>query len=313
MRHSQVSRTVLAVLGALLVSSAVQALANRVFVSARSGNDANTCDNILAPCQTFAGAVTKLNPGGEAIVLDSGGYGPVTITMPLTIEAPPGVLAFIHPPSGDAVTINAGTSDTVVLRGLVLNAGSGNGIKANTVGALFVEIVAISGFANFGIWMAGGGKLEVKNTDVQGCGVGVEIGNNSGMVTATIDHCHLDGNGTGFRITSHNPGGSTTAVTNSTANNNSSNGWSFFITNAFAALFLESCSGSGNAMNGVFAQSNGSGGNDGVFYSNCAFSGNGSYGVDQEVSASVQSRGNNTMAGNLMGQTHGTILTFPGN
>ena len=53
-------------------ASSASGLANRVFVSARTGNDANTCDNILAPCQTFAGAVTKLNPGGEAIVLDSG-------------------------------------------------------------------------------------------------------------------------------------------------------------------------------------------------------------------------------------------------
>src|ERR1700686_956347 len=78
-------------------------LVNRVFVSARSGNDANSCGNILTPCQTFAGAVLQLNPGGEAIVLDSGGYGPVTITQSLIIEAPAGVVAFIHPPSGDAI------------------------------------------------------------------------------------------------------------------------------------------------------------------------------------------------------------------
>jgi hypothetical protein len=32
------------------------ALANRVFVSARSGDNANACDNIDTPCQTFAGA-----------------------------------------------------------------------------------------------------------------------------------------------------------------------------------------------------------------------------------------------------------------
>ena len=48
-------------------------LANRVFVSARSGNNANACDNINTPCQTFAGALPKLNPDGELIVLDSGG------------------------------------------------------------------------------------------------------------------------------------------------------------------------------------------------------------------------------------------------
>ena len=71
-------------------ASPALALANRVFVSQRSGNNANSCDNILTPCQTFAGAVLQLNPGGEAIVLDSGGYGTVTITQAVTIEAPPG-------------------------------------------------------------------------------------------------------------------------------------------------------------------------------------------------------------------------------
>ena len=169
-----------------LVPCSVEALANRVFVSARSGNDANTCDNILAPCQTFAGAVTKLNPGGEAIVLDSAGYGPVTITKSVTIEAPPGVLAFVHPPSGDAITVNAGSSDTVVLRGLVLNSGTGSGIAVNTVGTLSVENCAITGFTSYGLHMAGAGILTLKNTDVKGCQTGVGITNASGTVTATI-------------------------------------------------------------------------------------------------------------------------------
>lgn len=47
------------------------ALANRVFVSARSGNNLNSCDNVNTPCQTFAGAVTQLNPNGEVIVAQS--------------------------------------------------------------------------------------------------------------------------------------------------------------------------------------------------------------------------------------------------
>ena len=105
------TRRLFAGLGAWVLSiSPALALANRVFVSARSGNNANSCDNIATPCQTFAGAVTQLNPDGEVIVLDSGGYGPVTITQGVTIEAPAGVTAFVHPPSGDAITVNAGTS-----------------------------------------------------------------------------------------------------------------------------------------------------------------------------------------------------------
>src|ERR1700693_3676497 len=99
----------------LAAASPALGLANRVFVSARSGNNANSCDNVNTPCQTLQGALNQLNPGGEAIVLDSGGYGPVTITQSVAIDAAPGITAFIHPPSGDAITVNAGASDAVSL------------------------------------------------------------------------------------------------------------------------------------------------------------------------------------------------------
>ena len=165
----------------LAAASPAFGLANRVFLSARSGNDANACDNINTPCKTFAGAVIKLNPGGEAIVLDSGGYGPVTITQGLTIEAAVGVTAFIHPPSGDAITVNA-SGETVTLRGLVLNVGAGNGIKVNAVDTLNVENCFITEFDAAGISMLSVGRLNLKGTDVKACGTGVFVGNATGSV-----------------------------------------------------------------------------------------------------------------------------------
>ncbi len=290
-------------------ASELHALANRVFVSARSGSDANTCDNILAPCQTFAGAVTKLNPGGEAIVLDSGGYGPVTITQALTIEAPAGVTAFIHASSGDAITVNAGASDSVVLRGLVLNGGPGNGITVNQARSLAVENCAVSGFADRGIVMASpGGVLSLKNTDVKGsANVGVDIANTSGVVTVSIDHCHFDGNAEGFRVAAASPGSTLIAATNSTANNNTSAGW-VVLGSGFADVSLESCSGSGNALFYGFSISNTNPATE-VFYSNCIFSNNGVNGVHQ-TSGLTRSRGNNTLTGNPSGSTSGVIGTF---
>ena len=76
----RVSRPILYPIAALLVTLFVAhpagaVLANRVFVSARSGNDANACDSVVTPCQTFAGAVLQLNPGGETIVLDPAATG----------------------------------------------------------------------------------------------------------------------------------------------------------------------------------------------------------------------------------------------
>ena len=297
------------VLFACLVSvSELHALANRVFVSARSGNDANTCDNILAPCQTFAGAVTKLNSGGEAIVLDSGGYGAVTITQALTIEAPPGVVAFIHPSSGDAVAINAGSSATVVLRGLVLNGGSANGVSVLSVGTLSLENCAISGFAADGVHMTATGILDMKNTDVKNCGFAVELNNSSGTIRVSLDHCHLDGNNSGYVANTTGTGVSTTTATNCTANHNGGSGWLNFGPGV-NVLNLEFCSGSENGVDGVFGNS--SNGSSVTRYSTCVFSNNGSFGIERSSAATFESRTNNTATGNGSAPTSGVIGTFP--
>jgi len=69
-----------------LVSSAVHAAAQRTFVST-AGDDVNTVLNcsLAAPCRSFGSAIGVTSPDGELIVLDSGGYGPVTITQAVTI------------------------------------------------------------------------------------------------------------------------------------------------------------------------------------------------------------------------------------
>src|SRR5262249_59893223 len=120
--------------------SVARAQAYRVFASARSGNDANDCSNIATPCQTLQGAVTQVAAGGVVLVLDSGGYGPVTITKAVTIDVPTGIEAFIHPPSGHAITIQAGGADVVVLRGLTLStAPTKMGVDVETAGAVHIE------------------------------------------------------------------------------------------------------------------------------------------------------------------------------
>src|SRR5437588_3023774 len=102
--------------------------AQRSFVSANHGNDANPCTATL-PCRNFAAAITQTAAGGEVIALDSGGYGPVNIGSSISLIAPPGVYAGITAFSGDAITIAAGASDVVTLRGLTLNGlGGHNGV-----------------------------------------------------------------------------------------------------------------------------------------------------------------------------------------
>jgi len=62
------------------------ATAQRTFV-ASTGNDAAPC-SLAQPCRGFARAITQTNAGGEVIVLDSAGYGPVTITKSVSLIAP---------------------------------------------------------------------------------------------------------------------------------------------------------------------------------------------------------------------------------
>jgi Right handed beta helix region len=290
-------------------ASPALALANRVFVSARSGNNANACDNVNTPCQTFAGAVTQLNPDGEVIVLDSGGYGPVTLTQGVTIEAPAGVTAFIHPPSGDAITVNAGSSNKVTLRGLTLNVSTGNGITVNSVGTLNVANCFITGFTGRGIQMLSAGRLNMKGTDVTSCNVGVLLSISTGLVQATIDHCHLDGNSFGFNASTTSPGGSTTTASNSTASSNASIGW--ICGNGSSGtdvLNLESCAGSENALSGLVGFSTNA--SSAARYSNCVFANNGGNGVLNAGTGTLETRANNTITGNPSGAASGAIIPF---
>lgn len=307
-RKLYTGRALFAFLPLLMISSAAQAtLANRVFVSARSGNDANSCSSVTTPCQTFAGAVAQVNAGGEVIVLDSGGYGSVTITKSLTIEAPAGVTAFIHPPSGNAITVNA-SGATVTLRGLVLNDGpSSNGITVTTVNTLNVDRCTIVGFLN-GIATTYCGWLNVTSSVITGCDTGISLTSNSAIVSfAAIDHCHLDSNGLGFNSISTGSGYWTTVATNSTANNNIFAGWYCGGGSGADGLVLESCTVSGNGNSGIIGA--GPNAQTTIAFSNCVISGNEGYGVSQLGAATVSSRGNNTLVRNQT-PTAGTIGSF---
>ena len=95
--------------------STASAQATRTWVSG-VGDDANPCSR-TAPCKTFAGAISKTAAGGEISVLDPGGFGTVTITKAMTINGG-GTLAGILAAGVPGVIVNAGSTDTVVLRGL---------------------------------------------------------------------------------------------------------------------------------------------------------------------------------------------------
>src|SRR5262249_15128251 len=101
------------------------------------------------PCRSFAGALAQTSPGGEIAVLDTAGYGAVTITQAVSIVNEEGVEAGITVTSGDGITINAGATDVINLRGLtIVGAGGVSGIVFNSGGVLNIQNCVIRGFRN---------------------------------------------------------------------------------------------------------------------------------------------------------------------
>ena len=134
---------------------------NRTWVSGK-GTDSDACA-LVAPCRTFAFALTQTAAGGEIDVLDPADYGTVTITKAVSIVNDGVGVAAIGAESGNGVTINAGASDSVHLRGLTIEGlGSGaNGILFKTGGNLAIENCVIRDFSGTGINIAPTGSAAV--------------------------------------------------------------------------------------------------------------------------------------------------------
>src|SRR5262249_6797263 len=133
MRNASRLSAVLSVMFAFcLVALPAHAQASRTWVSG-VGSDANPCSR-TAPCQTFAGAISKTATGGEINCLDPGGFGAVTITKSIIISCEVGTAGVLV--SGtNGIVVSVGASDIVYLRGLDFE-GVGTGLSGiNFIGA----------------------------------------------------------------------------------------------------------------------------------------------------------------------------------
>ena len=100
----------------------------------------------------------------EVIVLDSGGYGKVTITQSVSIIAALGVYAGISVVAPDqGVTVAAGATDKVVLRGLTIKGqarqGGNNGIYIYSAGQVYIERCTITDMGSVGVRAASDGSV----------------------------------------------------------------------------------------------------------------------------------------------------------
>jgi len=192
--------------------------AQRTFVAA-SGSDAFPC-SLSQPCRSFAAAIANTNGNGEIIVLDSAGYGSVTVTKSVTIGAPPGVYAGISVFSGDGVTVD-GNGIAVTLRGLSINGqGGATGINFAQGARLTVENCEIVNMANAGLVVsATNSQTIVDHSVLRSDGfTGVAVAG-SGPIRATISNSTLAGNVNAVAVASFG-GGVSANVTRSTVGNN---------------------------------------------------------------------------------------------
>jgi hypothetical protein len=159
------------------------------------GNDANDC-TLVAPCQTFAGALPKTAAGGEINCLDRGGFGVVTIDKSISIictVGPVGVLVS----GGNGITVNAGASDLVILQGLDIEGlGTGlNGIHIIGGGSVIIRGSLIHNFTGNGVNLVGAANAKVLLQDsvISHNGGGVNVQGAGGAAnTAVIDHTTIE-------------------------------------------------------------------------------------------------------------------------
>lgn len=133
-----------------LASPAGAAALNRAFVSGH-GVDAAGCGPPASPCRTFQYVHDNIvAANGEIDVLDAAGYGLLTITKAISIVNDGAGTAGIQAPNEGqtAITINAGSYDSVSLRGLTLDGmtGSGHGIIVNSAGFLSIANCVVRNF-----------------------------------------------------------------------------------------------------------------------------------------------------------------------
>src|ERR1700730_7017285 len=121
-----------------------QAQPAKVFVAAQ-GSDSNPC-TFAQSCLSFQHAHDTVAAGGVIDVLGPADYGVVTITKAISIQGHG--FAGLAVTSGNGITINAGASDKVSLRGLLIDGvGSGTtGIGFNTGASLDVQECLIRNF-----------------------------------------------------------------------------------------------------------------------------------------------------------------------
>ena len=143
---------------------------------------------------------------GEIVVLDSAGYGPVSVTQPVTIAAPPGIYAGVSVVGGTGVTVNAGAGSKVTLRGLTINGlGGTTGIAFQSGAALYLDKVVVGGFAVGGVGLdaatgSANASLLIKDSAFHDNATGIRTTTSTGTLTLGVERTLFERNAIGADV-----------------------------------------------------------------------------------------------------------------
>lgn len=206
---------------AFLVACATfaNAQATRTWISG-VGDDANPCSR-TAPCKTLQGTISKTATNGEMNILDPGGFGAVTITKSMTIDAG-SFIAGVLVSGSNGIIINAPNS-VVTLRGLDINGLTTglSGIRIINAKAVFIENCTIYGFQK-GISddRTTGGSLSVSNSVLKNNSIINALigGGSTPAIKAVFENSQLKNSSAGIGLWAST--GSTVSVINSVISGN---------------------------------------------------------------------------------------------
>ena len=238
---------------------------------AKTGSDTanNTCA-ITAPCRTLQHAHDVTVGGGEVSVLTPGDYGPLTVNRAIAV-ANDGV----GEANTTAILIEAGSGDTVGLRGLIIDGlgGGGVGIALAKGAALHVQNCVIRNFngnSAIGINMEtmSHSKVFVSDTLVVNNGSGVANGATGGILVfagagasadVVLNRVRLENNDSGLVVSTSvdsflGVGPSRVVVRDSVISGNANHGIWATAGEVPAFIFVHRSSSVGNGGTGVLAE-----------------------------------------------------------
>ncbi len=303
---------VVAVVGLACSAVPAHALNTRTWISG-TGADGPGCGPIATPCRTLQYAHDNTSAGGEIDVKDSAGYGSVVITKAISIVGDGSISGVLASSGGNAITVNAATSDTVILRGLTVEgAGVGrSGVVLNTAGRLDIANCVFQNFSGSipdgnGIFLqhsSGSPKVTIVNTTAShnsNAGILYRVFSMS-TATVIVDRSTLIGNGdTGLLVTTTSMDGPSVNVTNTLSSANGGDG--FYLTGSGLRIAIDQATATDNGRHGIFVASSAS-----AVVGRSLAARNTNYGLNGGGSANLASFKNNQFFNNGAGATNGTI------